>query len=186
VKGGVDGGVEEGGKRKGVVRLSAMGVGRISFKSTSMWTHVSGWPEPQQRPVRFVYPFAFFSAGYGEEAAAICLGGDLALSLSLAPSAIQLLFPCRAIPAVISLFLLAYYLSIIYFHLFPYIYFYSIVCFLFLFSFPASALCTPHNQPPLDLTPPPDFLLPTTPPPITSVADSKPFLDLAETVGIVP
>ena len=131
-----------------MVRLSAMGVGRISSKS--MWTHVSGWPEPQQRPVRFVYLLLFFSAGYVEEAAAICLGGDLELSLFrslLQPSS------CFSLTLqflkLISLFLLAYYLSIIYFYLFPYIYFYSIVFFCSSSVFPH-----PRTAPSPQLTPP--------------------------------
>jgi len=155
VKGGVDGGVEEGGKRKGVVRLSAMGVGRISFKS--MWTHVSGWPEPQQRPVRFVYPFAFFSAGYGEEAAAICLGGDLALSFARSfshPAALPL--PCNScsdFPLFACLLFIHYLFSFI-----------SLYLFLFhcLFFVPLQfsrirPLHSPQSTPP-GFDPPPRFL----------------------------
>lgn len=84
VKEGVDGGKGGSGGRweKERSREAFCNERGPGYPFKSMWTHVSGWPEPQQRPVRFVYLFAFFSAGYGEEAAAISLGGDLALSFA--------------------------------------------------------------------------------------------------------
>jgi hypothetical protein len=178
-------GVEEGGKRKGVVRLSAMGMGRISFKS--MWTHVSGWQEPQQRPVRFVYSFCFFfSRIWRRSCSDLLWWRSWALSFARSfshPAALPL--PCNSCS---DFPLFACLLFIHYLFIFISLYLFLFHCFFFVplqFS-RIHPLHSPTINPPPRFDPPPDFLLPTTPSPITSVAVSKPFLDLAETVGIVP